>query len=99
MIDKIRRAFHPSRSGDVLVIQTDDWYENPSAYPLSPVHGSPSSEDTHVPIIFCGPGIEPRVIDRAVSPADIVPSLAAYLEIDPPAGSVGHALPEVKPPR
>ncbi len=59
------------------------------------MHGSPYSYDTYVPIMFAGPGITPRTVNRRVAPTDIASTIAYYLGIKPPSGSVGLVLPEV----
>ena len=94
MMSKVQRAFHPRRSGDVIIVQEQFWYlyENPRK---SANHGSPYRYDTHVPVMFAGPGIKPQAVHRSVTPADIAPTLSAYLGINPPSGSVGTQLIEV----
>ena len=62
--------------------------------PLCTMHGSPWRYDTYVPIIFAGAGVEPKRISRLVNPVDIVSTLSAWLGVKPPAGAVGHPLPE-----
>jgi predicted AlkP superfamily pyrophosphatase or phosphodiesterase len=51
--------------------------------------------NTHVPVIFMGPGIEPGRYDREILPNDIAPTLATLLEVETPSGSIGQALEEV----
>ncbi len=92
---KIQRAFHPKRSGNVLVVQDQGWYLYPNADQFSAMHGSPYSYDTYVPIIFSGPGITHRVVTRLVHPEDIASTVTAYLGLKPPSGSVGTPLVEV----
>jgi hypothetical protein len=36
--------------------------------------------DTHVPIIFMGPGIQPKMVHRRVHPVDVAPTIAALWE-------------------
>ncbi|MEN8133265.1 MAG: alkaline phosphatase family protein [Pseudomonadota bacterium] len=91
----LQRAFHPRRSGNVLIVQEPFWFLHPQASGYAAMHGSPYSYDTYVPIMFSGPGIGPRYVSRKVAPADIAPSIAAYLGIKPPSGSVGDVLSEV----
>jgi predicted AlkP superfamily pyrophosphatase or phosphodiesterase len=92
---KVQRAFHPGRSGDVMVVQEMGWYlyDKPDAF--SAMHGSPYAYDAYVPIMFAGPGLKPSTVDRSVGPEDIAPTIAAYLRIDPPTGSTGTPLREV----
>jgi predicted AlkP superfamily pyrophosphatase or phosphodiesterase len=95
IINKVQRAFHPKRSGNVLIVQDQYWYLYPNADQFSAMHGSPYNYDTHVPIMFAGPGIGSKTIDRAVGPEDIAATVATYLGIPAPSGSVGEALFEV----
>jgi len=92
---KVQRSFHPRRSGSVLVVQAPFWYLYPEAEAYASMHGSPYSYDTYVPIMVTGHKVTPKVVDRSVSPADIAPTLSAYLGILPPSGATGAVLAEV----
>jgi len=92
---KVYRAFHPTRSGNVLLVQDVSWYMYASPEVFSGMHGSPYAYDTYVPIIFAGAGIKPQMVERPVGPEDVAATIAGYLGIDPPSGSVGTALFEV----
>ena len=48
-----------------------------------------------MPIVFAGAGLKPAVVDRRVLTVDIAATLAAYLGIKAPSGSVGEPLEEV----
>ena len=62
-------------------------------------HGTPFVYDTHVPILFMGPGIKPGQYDQTVAVVDIAPTLALLLAIEPPGGAVGRVLTECLEPR
>lgn len=94
-IAKVQRAFHPDRSGNVLIVQDQFWYLYPNADQFAAMHGSPYSYDTHVPIMFAGPGINKQSIDRLVGPEDIAGTVANYLGTVKPSGSIGEPLYEV----
>jgi predicted AlkP superfamily pyrophosphatase or phosphodiesterase len=94
---KVQLAFHPKRSGNVLIVQDQFWYLYPNADQFAAMHGSPYSYDTYVPIMFAGPGIDPQEVSRAVGPEDIASTIAAFIGINPPSGSVGEPLGEVLP--
>ena len=64
---------------------------------IAAIHGSPWTYDTYVPIFFAGSGVPAQIIGRRVAPTDIAPTLAAYLGVKPPSGSVGRMLTEVLP--
>jgi arylsulfatase A-like enzyme len=95
IIQQVRRNFHPKRSGDVYVVQEPYWFlYSDESIPLCTMHGAPWRYDTYVPIIFAGAGVEPKRISRLVHPVDIVSTLSAWLGVKPPAGAIGHPLPE-----
>lgn len=94
VLTQIRRNYHPSRSGDIYVVQDPYWFMFDKG-PIAAMHGSPWRYDTHVPIIFAGPGIQPQKSHRLVHPADVAPTLAAYLGMTPPCSANGTALIEV----
>jgi hypothetical protein len=88
---QIKNNYHPSRSGDIYVVQKPYWFLFEKG-PIGVMHGSPWNYDTHVPIIFAGVGIEAITIDRLVHPVDVAPTIANYLGISPPASSVGKVI-------
>ena len=92
MLDKVQRAFHPTRSGDVVITQEQFWYMYPDADAYAAMHGSPYSYDTFVPIIWVYPGTKPTVVADAVEPAQIPATLCAVLGIRPPSGCKSNAL-------
>ena len=92
---RLAMAFHPQRSGDVLVIQDENWYLNSDWVSYAATHGSPHAYDTHVPIILAGPAIPAATFDRLVHVRDIAPTIAALLGIPAPADSSGAVLQEV----
>ncbi len=96
VVEQIQRNFHPSRSGDIYVVQDPYWFLFDKG-PIATMHGSPWSYDTHVPIIFAGPGIRSRTIHRLVHPVDVAPTIAAFLGMSPPSSAQGSSLEEVLP--
>ena len=56
---------------------------------------APLAYCTYMPIFFAGNGVPAQKIARRVAPTDIAATLAAYLGIRPPSGSVGNVLTEV----
>jgi arylsulfatase A-like enzyme len=63
--------------------------------PVTAMHGSPWRYDTHVPIIFMGPGIQPETVRRRVHPVDVAPTITALLGMTPPGSAQGSPLEEV----
>ena len=96
MMRSVKRNFHPKRSGDVFIVFEPNWFINDfEGLIVASTHGSPWNYDTYVPIVFAGAGLQPAIVDRRVLTVDIAATLAAYLGIKPPSGSVGEPLEEV----
>ena len=91
---RVRNNFHPERAGNIYVVQDPYWF-NSDAGPVAVMHGSPWRYDTHVPVVFAGPGIKAAVVRRQIQPADVAPTLAALLGMSPPGSAQGTVLPEV----
>ncbi len=96
LIRRIRRNTHPSRSGDIYIVQEPYWFLYEKG-PIAVMHGSPWRYDSYVPIIFAGANVEPQTIHRRVHPVDVAPTLAAFLGLKPPSSAVGRPLQEVLP--
>ena len=94
ILEQVRRNYHPSRSGDIYVVQAPYWFLFDEG-PIPAMHGSPWRYDTHVPIIFVGPDIKPQKVDRLTHPVDVAPTISEYLGMSPPDTSQGAALKEV----
>jgi len=99
---QIRRNFHPTRPGHIHMIPEQYWFlhstdeaEKMGIGSIAAIHGSPWVYDTYVPIFFAGHHVPAQMIARRVSPTDIAPTLAAYLNIKFPSGSIGNPLEEV----
>lgn len=93
--NRVAAAFHADRSGNVIVVPSAFWYLEKEPDGNAAMHGTLYRYDTHVPLMFAGPGVGPRVVHREVAPRDLAPTLSAYLGIAPPSGSVGILLEEV----
>jgi len=92
----IRNNFHEGRSGDIyLMFEPNVFINDFDGLRVASVHGSPWRYDTFVPVIFAGAGLKGARVSRAVTPYDIAPTLAAYLEVKPPSGAFGETLAEV----
>jgi predicted AlkP superfamily pyrophosphatase or phosphodiesterase len=92
--DQVKRNQHISRSGDIYIIQEPYWFLFDEG-PIPNMHGSPWNYDTHVPIMFMGPGIDTRSVHRLVHPVDVAPTIAALLGMTKPASAQGNILGEV----
>ena len=92
--EQVRRNQHADRSGDIYIIQEPYWFLFDKES-IPNMHGSPWRYDTHVPIIFSGPGIDAQTLHRLVHPVDIAPTIAIFLGMTPPAATYGTVLKEV----
>ncbi|WP_425046013.1 alkaline phosphatase family protein [Primorskyibacter sp. S87] len=90
----IRRNFHPARSGDIYVVQAPYSFLLDEGS-IAVMHGSPWRYDTHVPILFAGPGISPQKVPRQVATVDVAVTLSQILGTTIPSGASGQALHEV----
>jgi len=94
LMKRVARSFHSELSGNVFVIQ-DKFYRIYSTVRFTATHGSPYAYDTHVPVMFAGPGVSKVQTDREIGPESIAATIAALLGIDPPSGATGPVLEEV----
>jgi len=92
----ILKNFHPKRSGDIFVVfEPNVFISDFDGLEVASTHGSPWRYDTFVPVIFAGAGLEARKVSRPVTPYDVAATLANYLGVKPPSGSIGNPLVEV----
>ena len=85
-----RRSFYPGRSPDVVFLPHDNILITNSDRETS--HGTPHPFDTHVPLVFAGPGIAPGRHAERVRTVDIAPTLAAILGVRPMGTIDGRVL-------
>ena len=87
-----RLSHYPGRSPDLCLVPAE-YALDPSGDPAT--HGTPWPYDRRVPLLFAGaPFRHGERTDRACTPADLAPTLAAVLHLSIPAASTGRALPE-----
>ncbi len=91
--DAYRRSFYLGRSADVMIVPREDILITNS--PNGTSHGSPHPHDTHVPLVFAGPGIAPGRHTEPARTVDIAPTLAALLDVRPIGAIDGRVLPGV----
>jgi predicted AlkP superfamily pyrophosphatase or phosphodiesterase len=82
---RMRKAYHPDRSGDVAILLKQYWLAADPQYPTGTSHGTPYPYDTHVPLLVFGPNIKPGVRRDEIVPATIASIFAKALGIAPPA--------------
>jgi len=89
---RVLHGFNAKRSGDVVVIQ--EAFKYLSDYVSVATHGAPYTYDTHVPLVIMGGGVAPGRYLTPATPADIAPTLARILNVEPPSNATGRVLGE-----
>lgn len=89
---EVIHAFHPERSGDVLMVMKP--FRVLEFEKAGTSHGAPWSYDADVPIFLYGKGVKSGVYGIEVHPIDLAPTVAALMELSPPASSEGRVLSE-----
>lgn len=90
---RVLHGFNALRSGDVVVLYEPFKYLS-EGVSTGATHGSPYSYDTHVPLIIMGAGLTPGHYEQAATPADLAPTLATLLRVQPPSNATGRVLTE-----
>lgn len=92
---RYRRSTFAGRNPDVLLLhrahEMIDAVE-PAGHGIGTGHGSPYGYDTTVPVIVYGPGVRGGVWERPVPMTRVAPTIAALLEIEPPAAATDEPL-------
>ncbi len=96
----LQNGFLAGRSGDVFLtfhpgIVLNANSEIDIAQVKGTTHGTGYAYDRHVPHLWMGTGIPKGESVRPVSPIDISPTLAMFLDLQLPSGSVGVPLKEI----
>lgn len=89
---RVLHGYNARRSGDVVLISEPFRYL--ADYVAVATHGTPYSYDTHVPLVIMGGSIAHGLYRQPASPADIAPTLAALLAVQPPSSATGRVLTE-----
>lgn len=95
-----RRTLYPGRMPDILFRHAAFSYISsvgPNGMGRGTGHGSPYLYDQTVPVLLMGTGVRSGTHRRPVLMTRIAPSIAAALEILPPAAASAPALPGVLP--
>lgn len=95
--EKIRNGYYPKRSGEIQIIVEPGCFDtNEEGAYKGTSHGTWNPQDSHIPLLFMGWGIEPvGRLFREVHMTDIAPTIATLLRIQMPNGCIGQAIPEV----
>jgi predicted AlkP superfamily pyrophosphatase or phosphodiesterase len=88
---RVMNGYFERRGSDVEVLLDPYWIFTQTGA----THGTTFGYDTHVPVIFMGPGIRPGRYDKSIAVNDIAPTLATMLDVETPSGSAGRVLSEM----
>jgi len=88
---RVMNGFYGPRSPDLYVLLEPYWLYGSKGT----THGTTFSYDAHVPVIFMGPGIRAGRFNQEIAVNDVAATLATYLNIETPSGSVGRCLAEI----
>lgn len=91
--EMLLRSFHPNRAPDIVIRYKENYVYRMEVGGTT--HETPYRYDTHVPLVFWGPGIAAGTYDRPVRSVDIAPTVAALAGIVPPDDLDGVILKEV----
>lgn len=89
---RVLHGYNARRSGDVVLISEPFRYL--ADYVAVATHGTPYSYDTHVPLIIMGGGVTAGRYRQPATPADIAPTLASVIGVQPPSSATGRVLSE-----
>ena len=96
MVPAILANYNEDRSGDIYVVFNPQWFVGEfDGKSVTGSHGQPWYYDSHVPVIWMGPGVKPGRIARHVETVDVAPTISAYLGVKYPSGTRGKVMTEV----
>jgi predicted AlkP superfamily pyrophosphatase or phosphodiesterase len=87
---RLQMGYYGKRSGDVLLHLDPAWVEYERT---GTTHGAPYTYDTHIPLLWYGWNIKSGSSVEPVDITDIAPTLAVFLNIPFPNGSMGQPIP------
>ncbi len=94
--DAVLANFNEDRSGDIYVVFEPHWFVAEfDGLSVTGSHGSPWRYDSHVPVIWMGPGVPSGRIERRVETVDVALTIAAYLGVRQPSGARGKVMTEI----
>jgi len=90
LLDAIRKSYYWGRSGELYVVPKPGFIFDSEINGTK--SGSPYNYDCQVPLIIAGTGVQAGRYGTSASPADIAPTIAGILGIEPPSTSEGRIL-------
>ncbi len=97
VMEKMQQSYFPRHGGDVMINLLPGWIEieNDSDTQTTSLYGSSYIYDSHVPLIFYGADIAPKVVHTSVGLRDIAPTISEMLRVTPPNSSDGRSINEI----
>ncbi len=92
--ERVINGYNIKRSGIIQYILEPQWFSG-KENGTGTTHGTWSSYDAHIPLVFMGWGINKGKTNRETHMVDIAPTLAAILKIEEPNGNIGVPIEEV----
>jgi predicted AlkP superfamily pyrophosphatase or phosphodiesterase len=90
---RVAKGFNERRGGDLYLVFESYWMTGSNT--SGTTHGMPFNYDSHVPLVFMGPGVKPGRYHSQVAVYNLAPTLATMHEIEPPSGAFGRVLDEM----
>lgn len=91
--EKLRRSWHPPRSGDLMLVY-EPYYVEQFGNSRGTSPGSLYRYDTDVPLILFGTGFKPGRFESEVDATAVAPTIAALLGIPAPTSATGSVIAE-----
>jgi len=91
-LKQLTRGLYPPLAGDIAIIGQSGWMYYGAT---GTTHGSPWTNDTHVPLIFFGKHIDAGTTYRETHIRDIAPTMSMMLEVSLPSGATGSPIIEI----
>jgi predicted AlkP superfamily pyrophosphatase or phosphodiesterase len=89
----VKNGYNPRRSGDIMLILNPQWF---IGFKTGTTHGVSYRYDTHVPLLFYGWKVNVGESTQRTNISDISPTVADFLNILEPNGSIGNVIQGVK---
>ncbi|ARS36856.1 alkaline phosphatase PafA [Pontibacter actiniarum] len=90
MMSRVENGYSAKRSGDVILVLEPAWFEGYGN--TGSTHGSYANYDTHVPLVWYGWNVPQGESSAEAEVSDIAATIAYWLYIQEPNGSVGEPL-------
>ncbi len=95
--ERLVKGYHPERSGELFVVLKPGYYAGDEAEDGSN-HGTWSTDDAHIPLVFMGWGIKHGETAKPVGMTSIAPTICALLHIQMPSVCIGTPITAITDP-